>query len=172
MKLCPMRFLGYTWHHNPKSLQISSGKKVVTLSVPYSADVLQNFGEKPLTVSGVGELYGEDCLEQYEQLKKLYEKGDCGVLCLPRLTPLYACFDKLTLEAHNTPSVLTYSFSFTEISKKTTDCNTQQFVEVLQGQTLWDISYLYGVNIDTLVVLNPEIMFINDLTKGEMIRLC
>lgn len=172
MKLSPMRFMGYTWHHNPKSLQIKCGKTVVTLSIPYGTDVLQNFGEKLLTVSGTGELYGEDCLEQYETLRKLYEKGGEGVLCLPSLAPMYACFDELSILLNNTPNVLTYSFSFTQIKKSNTLNNQSEKVSVSSGQTLWDISYENGVDIATLVALNPDIMFINDLSECEAVRIC
>lgn len=172
MKLCPMRFAGYTWHHNPKSLKVSNGKKVVVLSAPYGTDVLQNFGEKPLTISGVGELYGEDCLEQYEKLRHVYEMGKSDVLCLPRLAPMYACFDSLTLDAQPSANVLTYSFSFTQVKKKSNVCNCEQSVEAKDGESLWDISYFYCVDIDTLIALNPQIMFLNDLRQGEVVHLC
>lgn len=172
MKLCPMRFAGYTWHHNPKSLKVSNGKKVVVLSVPYGDDELLSFGEKPLTISGVGELYGEDCLEQYDKLRRVYEMGKSDVLCLPNLLPMYAYFDRLTLEAQPGPNVLTYSFSFTQVQKKPSVCNCEQSVRVSKGQTLWDISHLYKVDIDALIALNPQIMFLNDLTQGEVVRLC
>ncbi len=167
-----MRFAGYTWHHNPKSLKVTNGKKVVVLSVPYSTDVLQNFGEKPLTISGVGELYGEDCLEQYEKLRQVYEMGKSDVLCLPQLIPMYAYFDSLTLQAQPSANVLTYSFSFTQVKNKPSVCNCVQSVVAEDSQSLWDISHLYGVPIDTLVAVNPQIMFLNDLTQGEVVRLC
>ncbi len=172
MKLCPMRFAGYTWHHNPKSLKVTNGKKVVVLSVPYGTDVLLDFGEKPLTISGVGELYGEDCLEQYEKLRQVYEMGKCDVLCLPHLEPMYACFDSLALQAQPSANVLTYSFSFTQVKKRQSVCNCVETVKAKQGESLWDISHLYGVPVNTLVAINPQIMFINDLTQGEVVRLC
>ncbi len=172
MKLCPMRFAGYTWHHNPKSLKVTNGKKVVVLSVPYGADELLSFGEKPLTISGVGELYGEDCLEQYERLRQVYEMGKSDVLCLPRLAPMYAYFDSLTLDAQPSANVLTYSFSFTQVKQKLSVCNCEQSVVAKDNQSLWDLSNQYGVDINTLVALNPHIMFLNDLTQGEVVRLC
>ena len=172
MKLCAMRFCGHTWHHNPKSLEISSEKKVVKLKIPYADDMIQNFGEKPDKIKGVGELYGDDCLLQYEELKKIYEKGECGILCLPKLEPLYACFESLSLVATNKKDVLTYSFTFSKLSKQKKLDYRYDFVTAKSGQTLFDIANECDKNVDELVALNPQIMFINDLKEGERVRVC
>ena len=172
MKLCAMRYAGYTWHHNPKRLEISNGKKVVELRIPYSDDVVKNFGEKPITISGVGELYGEDCLLQYEKLRKIYEKGVCGVLCLPSFSPIYACFKSLTLVATTMKDVLTYSFVFTQVNNEDAQSFSKKEVCVKKGQTLWDISAESGVDMNTLLELNREIMFTNELDEGLVVKLC
>ena len=172
MKLCAMRFCGHTWHHNPKSLEISSGKKVVQLQLPYADDVVKSFGEKPVKIKGVAELYGEDCLLQYEKLKKIYEKGECSVLCLPKLPPLYACFESLTLVATSKKDVLTYSFAFTEYNKERKIEYVDEYVTAKEGQTLFHIANECDVNVEKLVELNPQIMFINDLKAGERVRVC
>lgn len=172
MKLCPMRFDSYTWHHNPKTLEIKGGKKIVTLGVAYGSDVLQNFGEKPITISGTGELYGDNCLRQYEKLKEVYEKGNCAVLCLPKLKPMYAYFDSLSVVAQNVKDVLTYSFSFTQVNREKAQVPCAQYITVKGSTTLWDISHKYSVDIETLIELNDRIMFINDIKAGEMVRVC
>lgn len=171
MKLCPMRFMGYTWHHNPKSIEIKSAKKVVELSLPYDTDVLQNFGEKNITISGVGELYGDDCLNQYSDLHDIYAKGSRGVLCLPELMPFVACFEKLEVIAHDIPDMLTYSFAFSGIRFKSSFLTLKKETVVKQGQTLWDIAYEHGVSVEKLCELN-DIMFVNDLYAGKTVRIC
>lgn len=172
MKLCAMRFSGHTWHHNPKSLEISSGKKVVKIELPFADDVVTSFGEKPIKIKGVAELYGEDCLAQYEKLKRIYEKGECSVLCLPKLPPIYACFESLTLLATSKKDVLTYSFTFTEYSNGKKSEYKDEFVTVKRGQTLFHIANECDVKVEKLVELNPQIMFINDLKAGERVRVC
>lgn len=172
MKLCAMRFLGYTWHHNPKSLEISSGKKVIDISIPYSDDVVKYFGEKPLKITGVGELYGDDCLVQYQNLKKIYDKGECGILCLPCMHPIYACFEKLQLNATPKKDVLTYSFSFSQVEKNPENGYRPSKVVAKMSQTLWDISSEYDVDIEKLVELNPDIMFLNELSTGQEVCIC
>ena len=172
MKLCAMRFCGHTWHHNPKSLEISNGKKVVKLQIPYADDITQSFGEMPSLIKGVGELYGKDCLYQYEQLRKIYEKGEYGILCLPKLPPMYACFESLSIVATSKKDVLTYSFTFSKLRKEKSQDFKEDFVTAKSGQTLFDIANLCDKNVDELVSLNPQIMFINDLKEGERVRLC
>lgn len=172
MRPCPMRFAGYTWHHNPKELKVKCGKTVVKVGVPYFREIVRSFSKKLITVSGTGELYGEDCLEQYKRIKELYEKGEKGILCLPQLMPIYACFDSLVMHASTTPSVITYSFSFTQVDEKEKVNSCDNTFTTLKGQTLWDISYISGVSVEKLRELNPHIMFINDLKESEVIRLC
>lgn len=172
MKLCAMRFCGHTWHHNPKSLEISSGKKVVELQLPFADDVITNFGEKPVVIKGVAELYGEDCLFQYEQLKRIYEKGECSVLCLPKLPPFYACFESLTLLATSKKDVLTYSFKFRQVHTQKSRGDEHEFVTVQNGETLFHISNEYDVKVEKLAELNPQIMFVNELKAGERVRVC
>lgn len=172
MKLCPMRFSGFTWHHNPKELQIINGKTIVDLDIAYDKNVLQNFGEKPIVINGVGELYGDDCLEQYEKLRQLYLKGECGILCLPQLTPIYACFEKLSVLAKDINSVITYSFSFKQVTSKETNKVYIDTFKVSDEKTLWEVAQKTQVDIETLVRLNSDIMFINDLQEGMVINLC
>lgn len=171
MKLCPMRFMGYTWLHNPKSIELVSAKKIVKLEHPYDNDVLQNFGEKNVTIKGVGELFGSDCLKQYENLHDVYVKGEKGVLCLPDLMPIYACFEKLEVVANNLPDVLTYSFVFCGTQLNNDFGVLKKEVVLNEGQTLWDISYEYGVSIEKLCDLN-DFMFVNDSYEGKTVKLC
>ena len=172
MKLIPMRYAGYTWHHNPKSLKVSNSKKVVDLSLPYSFDVLQSFGESLVTITGVGELYGKDCISQFERLSEVYEKGEEGILCLPDIAPMYACFDSLVMELSSTPNVVRYSFSFKQIAKKKEKFVPATYIYSKQGESLFLYSYIYNVDIKTLVEINPHIMFINSLSQGERVNLC
>ena len=173
MKLCPMRFASYTWHHNPVALTIKGEKDIVNIKIPYSDDVMKNFGEKLVTISGKAQLYGKDCLKQYEKLKEIYEeKGECGVLCIPHLRPIYACFDTLKLEADTKADVLDYSFSFTQCKASQKPYIKKKSVVAFKNQNMWDISKEHGVLIDSLIEKNPNVMFINDSLEGEIIRLC
>lgn len=172
MKLVPMRYMGYTWHHNPKSLQIESSKRVVRLSFPFADDMVQLLKDKPQRISGVGQLYGEDCLLQYQKLYELYKKGEDGILCLPMLAPLYACFESLSLVADDKKDVVTYKFSFSNIRNTVESQQLHRSVTAIEDDTLWDIACRTNTDIDTLIKLNTHIMFINDIKAGTRVRVC
>lgn len=172
MKLSAMRFKGFTWHHNPKSLTIKCSDKIVSYSYPHFRAVVESFYSEPVTVSGVGELYGEDCLKQYERLQELYKEGKSGVLCLPKLMPIYACFEKLNVEASTTPSLLTYSFTFRQVKQLERLNNIPKTYTLTEDCTLFDVAYQFNVGLESLVEINNNIMFINELKAGQVVRLC
>lgn len=172
MKLVPMRFDKFDWQHNPKSLKVSCEKTTVVLTVPYTDDVLQQFGEKPIRISGVGELFGDDCLTQYNTLYELFSSSAEGVLCIPGLKPMYAYLDKLNMSADNTPSVITYSFEFV-CTQKSPKCEYHsQYIEPENGESLWDIAYRCSADIDKLLMLNPDVSNVFDLDGIKGIRIC
>ena len=37
---------------------------------------------------------------------------------------------------------------------------------------MWDIAYAYDVPIERLTVLNPQIPLIDELSRGERVRIC
>ena len=172
MKLAPMRFCGYTWHHNPKNIEISNGRRVVTMKFASTDDLPQSFAKQPLVIQGVGELYGNDSLEQYKRLSEVFSMGENGILCLPKMRPIRAIFEKLELVAGDVPDVITYRFRFVS-SKDNVLSNACDNVYTAQGnESLWDVSAQFDIQLETLVKLNPDIMFINCLEKGKQVRLC
>ena len=88
MKLVPMRFKGVQWHHNPKEIVFSCDKSVKELNSPNGTSYIQNMGRKNMIISGTGELYGNDCLEQFDRLLSLFRQGGQGVLAIPKITPV------------------------------------------------------------------------------------
>lgn len=172
MRPVPMRFMGHTWHHNPKELSIECGKTVVKFSVPYFREMLQSFSDKLVTVKGVGELYGDDCLEQYKQLQRIFEKGGTGILCLPSLPAMYACFESLKMLANEKPSVVTYEFKFTQSKCRNTLTQVSKSVVADGVKTMWDIAYENNTDVGTLMQLNPHIMFPNDVKEGVEVLVC
>ena len=171
MKLVPMRFNGVEWHHNPKEIVFECDKTVKELCSAGSTAYIQDFGRKNMIVSGTGELYGEDCLEQFDRLLTLFKKGGRGVLVIPKITPIFAVFESLKIKGEPKPDMLEYSFVFREVmeekrTEKVNACIGQE------GERLWDISYKYGIPIDTLVKLNPSVKRHDISLFGRVIKLC
>ena len=169
MKLVAMRFDGVVWHHNPRRLRFEHEENVRELAGVTPPDVVQHSGRKNVVIEGEGELYGEDCTEQFDRLLALFRRRREGVLSLPGFKPVTAVFERLTLLAQPGPDVLNYSFRFREVRSEAAD--KPQSV-VTGGEHLWDISYRYGVPIDTLVRLNPQIKRPDEVEEGTVILLC
>ena len=151
MKLIPMRFMGYEWHHNPREITFECEKSVTERLVPYDVSQIQQTGRKNMVIKGTGELYGEDCMEHTE--------------------PVFAVFESVKILGAPKENVLTYGFVFREVmEEKESGKNT--FHTARDGENLWDISYKYNIVIDELVRLNPQIKRPDIVDEGEVIRLC
>lgn len=170
MKSVPMKFKGFTWQHNPRELVFEDEKTLRELSAPFDKSVVWNTGRRNMRISGEGELYGEDCLEQFQRLFELFRAGGSGVLAIAEVPSVYAVFESLKLIGRPRPNVLTYRFVFRELMEIRED--TQRETLAAAGENLWDISYRYGVGIDELVRLNPQVKRPDESVEGGVIRLC
>ena len=124
-----------------------------------------------MIISGTGELYGTDCLEQFDRLLSLFRQGGQGVLAIPKITPVYAVFESLKIKGEPKPDVLEYSFVFREVMEKKQKDKTEVYTAE-EGECLWDISYKFEVPIDTLVRLNPSIKRPDISLDGRVVKLC
>ena len=81
-------------------------------------------------------------------------------------------FKKLDMEADVTPDRISFSFEFVEAESFYVKDNTAKLHSVLEGETLFDIAYDFGVPVDSLVKLNPSVRRPDELMVGEEIRVC
>ena len=173
MKNVPMRFCGYTFGHNPAKLKIDDTGSVASILPPFHEPDSVLLGRKPRVIRGEGELYGADCIGQYAQLYALYAQGRSGLLSLPHMTPMTAYLRELSLTADPREDILGFSFTFIEAKGDAAAIDAEPFYTVsAQGESLWDIAYAKGKDINTLVELNPQIRYIDALSAGEKVRLC
>ena len=171
MKLIPMRFMGVEWHHNPRELTFECEKTVSERLVPGGESHIQQTGRRNMIIRGTGELYGGDCLRQFEELFKLFRRGGAGVLAIENIEPVYAVFESVKILGTPRENVLTYGFVFREVmEEKESGKSTAHTAK--SGESMWDISYKYNIVIDRLMRLNPQIKRPDIVPEGEVIRLC
>ena len=168
-----MQYKDYVWAHNPKSINILSSRDIKEALIPYCGNEFQDYGMEKRIVKGIGEFYGENCLEQYKVLVDLFNKKGTGYLSLPNVPPFLAIFKSLRLEGSAKPNILSYSFEFWECLKKETENKSllTNFHVVTQGQNLWDISFLYDIKVEDLLAINKNIKNPNNLILGEKVYL-
>lgn len=174
MNLESMSYKGYTWKYNPKRLEITQDRNIKENILPFIGNSYQDFGNKKRIVKGVGEFFGEDCIEQYNELRDVFNKGGSGYLSIPSINSFLAVFYSLNLTRKSEPNVIEYSFEFwEEIPEDTTTSllKNTKYHSVLGGETMWTIAYKYGISINKLRELNPDIRRPEDLSKIESVKI-
>lgn len=173
MKLAPMRFGGVSMRHNPSKLSISGKNRIREYLSPCCEADSRVMGRELYRVSGEGVLYGKDCFEQYSTLKRLQMNQAPSKLVLPRMQPMYAYLNELSMTAEPKDDVLFYRFEFIETKSPNKEMKGEQhYLTASQGESLWDISYIYGAPIERLTALNPQIPYIGHIAEGERVRIC
>lgn len=173
MKLAPMRFCGMSMRHNPEKLSISGKSRVQEYLSPWCEADSDYLGRELYRISGEGVLFGADCIEQYQRLEACRLNRTPSKLVLPKMQPLYAFLAELSLSAEPKDDILRYRFVFIESKSPYGSMPQERFyVTVSQGESLWNIAYLFDQPIETLTALNPQIPLIDDINEGERVRIC
>lgn len=173
LKNAPIRFCGFSLHHNPHQLTIENTANVRELVTPCCQPDSVHLGLGLRRISGEGELYGADCLAQYHALEQLHRSQSLGKLILPHMVPLYAYLKELRMTAEAHDDVLRFRFVFTEAcSPRKSRRSSEIYVTQEPDESLWDIAYHSGVPIERLTELNPQIAHIDRLVQGERVKLC
>lgn len=168
-----MSFDGLRLRYNPAVLRISDEANVKEYNIPGCQPTADNLGRRAKIIRGEGELCGKSCMEQYRALEAKYSECRTGLLCLPRMQPLYACLTELSITAQPQDNILQYGFTFTETGTvQRPRPHKEYYLTKNEDESLWDISFDSGKAVEELVRLNPHIPYINHLRKGERIRLC
>ena len=171
MILSTMRFAGQSFKYNPVELKIENKKMHKSSMIPFKGEYSSAGLPRCTVISGRGEFVGEDCIEQYKSLLALYETGSEGVLSIPGLMPVYAYISGVSAVGETTPDLISYTFEFTE-KTGVRERKKREFHIVREGETLFDIAYIEGISIESLVRLNPDIRRPDSLVTGEKVRLC
>ena len=173
MKNAPLRFGGLSLSHNPHKLSIKYSGNIRELTPPCCEPDSVYLGDRVSRVSGEGELFGGDCLEQFAVLEELRRSHTRAKLSLPRMRPFYAYLKELELIAGPVDNVLTYRFEFTRAQSPRRSGRLGVYHTVIeQGESLWDIAYSYSVPIERLIELNTGIPYIDSIDEGVKVRIC
>lgn len=167
-----MSYKDFIFPTNPTVIKISDTRKTVQHKIPFSENIIKDIGKNSRTVSGEGEFYGENCIEDFNRLKRVFENGGGGMLYIPSQKPLYAIFSSLDFIAQDIEGTVKYNFEFIESFENRPNENIL-FCISDGNMTLWDISYKYNKAIEYLLKINPSVSRPdNKIKKGSKIILC
>ena len=196
MILSPMRFKNYVWPHNPHTYVIDFRREIAMHKVPLGAYSLQCLGRVNRVLRGEGEFAGEGAYDEFKRLATVFYGNTPGLLIHPVWQESLAYFARLSLEQEPTQNYVHYSFEFWECceeyqTKALDVSNTaassssrptgispssryfggiSQWVTASAGDTLWGIASRYGLSIERLISLNPQIRNSNLISAGDRIR--
>lgn len=172
MELAVIRFAGHDLPHNPKTLKVERSKSVGSVSLLGGKNIMNSVTEKASKISGTGELYGENCFKQYNELSKIHFLNKSAVLAVPNVGVFNAVLSDLKLLAEPKNNVISISFEFTCINgEEASKISPTEFHTVLKDESLWDISYRYNIPIENLIELNPWLRNLWNIEIGKEVRL-
>ena len=182
MGLTPMRYKNYVWPHNPRVYSIEYERVMAENKVPYGLYHLQDLGRTRRVMRGEGEFAGPDAYAQFGALANVFYDPGAGELIHPLWQTASAHFVELTLRQEPRADYVSYSFTFWEDleyydTALRSETGTQQTVaadrlvhQVVKGETLWALSKRYGVTVERLLELNPQIKNPNRIQVGQEVR--
>lgn len=173
MSLDVMKFKNYIWPHNPSNIDISVKRNLKEFAIPFKGSVIQDYGREKRIVSGSGQFFGDNSIEQFNSLFTLFKQGGQGYLSLPGMDSFLAIFKELNLIELSMTNIVNYSFEFWEdLNFNSLNLDIQnQFYTILDGDSLWTIASKFDISIETLLALNSNIKKPNQLVIGEKVRL-
>lgn len=188
MELTAMRYKDYVWPHNPKVYTIDYERMMAQSKVPFGLYHLQDLGRLCRVMRGEGEFAGPDAYAQFGALANVFYSEGPGLLIHPLWQTANAYFVELKLKQKPLPNYVSYTFTFwedlnyydTSLGKGTASGSKlpalptvsagPQTHTVVKGDTLWGIARTYGVSVETLLSLNPEIRNPNLILIGQEVR--
>lgn len=187
MILSPMRYKGFVWPHNPRVYTITYERKLVAHKIPFGRHYVQSLGQTRRVLKGEGEFVGEEAYDTFKKLATVFYEETPGMLVHPVWMAAMAWFAGLELRQEPRRDYVAYSFEFWEVvggnnaaALTTREVDTGGTVNaaavakwhtVAQGETLWGLSRQYGVALDRLVALNPDIRNPNLIYVGQKVRI-
>lgn len=191
MTLTPMRYKNYIWPHNPRVYTIDYSREMAVNKVPFGLYQLQDLDRTCRVMKGEGEFVGDKAYAQFGQLANVFYDGGPGLLVHPLWQTAKAYFVQLRLEQQPRPDYVKYSFTFWEdaclyltqpkrvdtaataagtAGTEGTDSTAPRYHRVVKGDTLWALARTYGVELGTLIALNPQIKNPNLIRVGDEVR--
>lgn len=182
MGLSPMRFKQYIWPYNPKTYEILYQQQLVSHKVPFGTYLLQPMGRTNRILRGEGEFMGPDAYAEFKKLATVFYDETPGMLVHPVWQSAKAYFVSLSLKQEPRADYVRYSFEFWECPPAAAEISVPaaeeenvspaeaQWYTVVKGDTLWSIANRYGLGMDALLGMNPQIKNPNLIYPGDRIR--
>lgn len=194
MMLSTMRYKDFVWPHNPRVYSISFERKAALHKIPFGRYHIQSLGMTRRIMRGEGEFVGKDAYRQFKALASVFYDEGPGMLVHPLWDASLSWFMALKLEQEPLVDYVKYSFEFWESypfyqttleklpntgeagqsgSGETVSASQNAapgYYTAVKGDTMWGIARKYGMSLNALIALNPQIKNPNLIYVGQKIR--
>ena len=167
-----MSYRDFVFPVNPRVIHISRSKNIGVGITPYGKDSVKELGGGHRVVRGEGEFFGNNAVNDFLRLKRVFDESGGGVLYIPSQKPFYALAKSLELTASDIEGAVGYSFCFIESFEN----KAEEFPVLFIGNgkaCLWNIAEMFGIAVELLITMNPQIKRPDiPVVAGERVRLC
>ena len=172
MILSPMRFKSFVWPHNPRVYSITYERKLAVHKIPFGRHCLQSLGQTRRVLRGEGEFVGEGAYDTFKALASVFYEETPGVLAHPVWMAAYS-FDFGAVGEAGDTGELERRPTQTPGTGATPVDGGQGAVwhTVVRGDTLWALARRYGVALERIIALNPDIRNPNLIYPGQRVRI-
>ena len=154
MKDFKMRYKDFVFPQNPRYIEISTKRDLITESVYGEKSNVEDIAQKPIVVVGNGTFYSDDAQSLCSYLSHLLKQGTPGELHCPSLYPINAYFEKFVYSQNATKDAIDYSFSFVEVCDEKKEKLELDYTLAFDGENAFDIAYRTGVSVDEIMERN------------------
>ena len=163
-------FRDFTFPVHPQTLEITDPARAQLHGLVMGGSLVEVLPVGPAGVKGSGVFTGEKAYEHFRNLRRQFLQGGSGTLVLGDYRSMEAVFRALSCTGRQGDSV-GFTFEFVEFPVERRAASGVVHC-MKQGETLWEVSARYGVEIRRLLELNPGIPTPDDVHEGEKVFLC
>ena len=195
-KLAPMRYKNFVWPHNPRTYTIDYERRMAKHDPARGQRRLEVLGMGPRIMRGEGEFVGPGAYDTFKALASVFYEDTPGTLVHPVWQAVEVYFVGLALAQEPRADYVRYTFEFWEQGseakfaglKELKNSEMEQnepksgavesaseqkrpvYHTVAAGESLWAIGRRYGVSVERMLILNPELKNPNLIHPGEKVR--
>ena len=178
--LAKMKYRGFVWPVNPQSLRVETKRSVRCFKYPFAGFAAQDLGIQSRVIKGEGAFTGPDAYDSFRRLAELFSEGGSGWLEHPVWPPVKVFFSALTLIEEPEAEFVRYRFEFTEcadtysrsgFTATAPEAGTVKYTSAQSGDTLSALALRFGLTVQELCALNPQLSADTVPAAGQLIRI-
>jgi len=113
-----VQFRDFIFLNNPRTIQVSSPKALVSHFCPGRGDVIQQLGRRARSIRFEGSFFGASYTRAMADLLRFRRSsadGEAGTLFLPGIPPLTARLRNFDFQASSDGRIIPYTMEFVEV---------------------------------------------------------